>query len=251
MSEDGRIRVQLLGELRVWRADGSEVEPDEWRTGKTTDLFRLLALEHGHVVRPAGLIVKLWPDVTDDRARNSLRTATSRIRQATHSTCVVRRLEGLVLEGAWVDAVEFRELAKVAHLAAREGDDARVLRAAEAAEDLHLGEFQAYDDESDWATTVREDLRAIRQEMLSEAAGAALALGQSREALDLATIAVRLDPTSETAHRALMRAHAELGEVANALRVFEGYRAHLAEELGADPSPETRELHMRLLRELT
>jgi DNA-binding SARP family transcriptional activator len=45
-----------------------------------------------------------------------------------------------------------------------------------------------------------------------------------------------------------MQAYAELGEVGSALRVFETYRSHLAEELGADPSPQTRELHLKLLR---
>ncbi len=45
-----------------------------------------------------------------------------------------------------------------------------------------------------------------------------------------------------------MRAHAELGEIGSALRVFEAYRARLAEELGADPSPQTTQLHLRLLR---
>ena len=84
--------------------------------------------------------------------------------------------------------------------------------------------------------------------MLTEAATSALALELFREAVDLATIAARLDPTSEAAHRALMRGHAELGEVASALRAFETYRANLAEELGADPSPETRKLHLQLLR---
>jgi SARP family transcriptional regulator, regulator of embCAB operon len=84
--------------------------------------------------------------------------------------------------------------------------------------------------------------------MLTEAAEAALATGVPREALDFAKTAVALDPTSEAAHRSLMRAHADLGEIGGALRVFESYRAHLAEELGADPSPQTLELHVQLLR---
>jgi len=47
----------------------------------------------------------------------------------------------------------------------------------------------------------------------------------------------------------LMRAHAALGEIPAALRDFEDYRRRLAEELGVDPSPETRALHVALLRE--
>lgn len=244
----GVIRIRLLGEFRVWRSDGSMVGPDEWRTGKTRDLLRLLALENGDVVRPASLIQKLWPDVSEDRARNSLRTATSRIRHAVGAPCVVRRLHGIVLLDSWVDLVEFRELAGRARVAAREAEHERVLLVCRAAERLHATEFHAYDDESEWARAERGDLRRLRQEMLTEAATSAVALARFREAVDLAATAARLDPTSELAHRALMRGHAELGEVASALRAFETYRAHLAEELGADPSPATRELHLQLLR---
>jgi DNA-binding SARP family transcriptional activator len=64
-------------------------------------------------------------------------------------------------------------------------------------------------------------------------------------------LAVELDPTNETAHRLLMRAYAALGETAAGLRDFEVYRRHLAEELGVDPSPETRALHLELLRSTT
>jgi DNA-binding SARP family transcriptional activator len=66
--------------------------------------------------------------------------------------------------------------------------------------------------------------------------------------MDLAATAVRLDPTVEAAHRSLMRAHAELGEIGMALRAFEECRVHLAEELGTDPSPQTQELHLQILR---
>ena len=42
-----RIEVRLLGPLQVRRADGSLVHPQEWRTGKTVDLLRLLATRAG------------------------------------------------------------------------------------------------------------------------------------------------------------------------------------------------------------
>jgi len=85
--------------------------------------------------------------------------------------------------------------------------------------------------------------------MARDAAEAALLGQRQREALLFATLAVELDPMDETAHRLLMRAHAALGEIAAALRDFEDYRGRLAEELGVDPSPETRALHIALLRE--
>jgi SARP family transcriptional regulator, regulator of embCAB operon len=247
-SPHSTIRVRVLGGLDVVRADATHVAVDEWGTGKTMDLMRLLALANGRPVRSASLIEKLWPDVTPERGRGSLRTASSRIRRAVGQNCIVRRPDGLVLTGAWVDAEEFVTQARLTHAAARELDHPRVLAMARATTILYRGGFQAHDDESSWARTERAHLSQHQHDMLRQAAESALALGLFREGLDFATEAVRIDRDSETAHRALMRAHAELGEIGTALRVFESYRAHLADELGADPSPQTRELHLRLLR---
>jgi DNA-binding SARP family transcriptional activator len=248
MSEDARIHVRTLGELMVTRADGSSVNIDEWKTGKNRDLLRLLALSAGHPVTQASLVEHLWPDVPDSRRRNSLRTAASQIRRTLHTNNVVRRPNGLMLVDAWVDTLAFREHARAAHLHERAGRHDEVIATTRAAEDLYRGDFQAHDVDSPWATAERNNLRALRHELLCEAAGSSLALANPVDARDFAADAVLLNPSSETAHRLLMQAHAELGEVGRALRIFESYRTHLADELGADPSPQTQKLHLPLLR---
>jgi len=220
MTHSGPINIRMLGILRVRRADGSDVLSDEWRTSKTRDLLRLLALADAQPVRVSSLLEKLWPDATDHASRNRLRTT-------------------------------FRAMAQRAHLASRIGASSEVLDSARTAQLLYGGDFHADDDDSDWAVEERSHLRKFHQDLLCDAAVAALDLGLFREARDLASRTVQLDPTSETAHRALMQSHAELGEVATALRVFETYRTHLAEELGVDPSPQTLDLHLRLLRGFT
>jgi DNA-binding SARP family transcriptional activator len=241
------IRIHLLGELQVLRPDGSVVAADDWRTGKTMDLLRLLALSDGRPVRPDALIDKLWPNTSLDRARASLRTACSHIRRAVQTNCVVRELQGLVLQDAWVDAVEFVDHARRVQAAAFDAEHAQVLALARSAERFYRDTFHAFDDDSEWARTERDHLERTRHEMLCAAAAAALELQLFREAADFASCAARSDHTSETAHRHLMRAHAGLGEVGGALRVYESYRTHLVEELGAEPSPQTRELHLQLL----
>jgi DNA-binding SARP family transcriptional activator len=190
----------------------------------------------------------LWPDTLEQRARASLRTATSQVRRALGAPCVVRRPDGLMLEGAWVDTHAFLHGVRRAQQAAREGRPDDVVAVTRTADAWYRGDFHAHDDDSEWALAERSHLVRSRQAMLTEAAGAALEIGEPREALDFAQLAVELDRTSEAAHRALMRAHADLGEIGSALRVFESYRAHLAEELGADPSRQTLELHLQLLR---
>jgi DNA-binding SARP family transcriptional activator len=242
------IHIRLLGEFDVRRSDGTDVEQHEWRTSKTRDLLRLLALANGHPVLVASLTDKLWPEATPSRARSSLGTAASQIRSTLGEHCVVRRSDALLLDSAWVDVNAFKALAHVAQLAARRGASAEVLTSARAALFLYRGDFHAHDDDSAWAVGERVLLRRLHMETLCDGAQAAHELGHVREAVELASTAVGLDPTVEAAYRTLMLSHAELGEVGMALRAYEACRAHLADELGVDPSPRTQRLYLQILR---
>ncbi len=242
-----RIEVRLLGPLRVRRPDGSVVPSGAWRTGKTTDLLRLLALNAGEPVPAMTLTETLWPSVDESRARASLRTAASQIRKAVGVDCVGRRSGGLVLLDAWVDAVAFTGLAAEAARAYREGRHADCLTVTREAEALYVYDFRANDVDSVWASEHRERLAVTYLSLLSDAADAAVALGWMHDAVEFASRVLAIDSWSERAYRALMYGYGGLGQTAQALRAFERCRAVLAEELGADPSPQTRAVHLHLL----
>jgi len=245
------VRIRVLGDLQVTRRDGTAVRADEWRTGKTRDLLRLLALANGRPIRSDHLTELLWPGVSSTKARNRLRTAVSQIRLTLGDQSVVRHPDGYLLADAVLDAHQFTDLALRAAAAVAKGDHIAVLPIARSAERLYRDDFHADQDDSVWAGSERDRLRQLRQRLACDAAEAALAEDVHREALYFARLAAQLDPTSETAHRLLMRAYAAMGEIGAALRDFESYRRRLADELGVDPSPETRALHLELLRSAT
>lgn len=247
MESTDRIEIRLLGPLHVRRADSTVVEPGAWRTGKTLDLLRLLALDADQPVRVASLLEKLWPHVDEAHGRASLRTAASQLRRALRSDCIERRLGGLVLKHVWVDATAFRSLAMEAKAALRERRLARVVSLTREAEALYLDDFTAHDDGSGWALEARESLASVRRSLLVDAAECAIELHWMRDGVELANKALAADSCSERAYRALMQAYAGLGETEQALRAFERCRQMLAEELGADPSPQTRAVHMHVL----
>lgn len=242
------IQIRMLGGLTVHRPDGSQVDDAAWRTGKTTDLLRLLALSKGRYVPCDSLLDRLWPHSPEDRARASLRTAASHIRRVIGVNCLCRHLGGIALLDAWTDVDTFLDLARATSSASMAGFHARALRLARPAEHLYAGDFHAYDDDSTWARQTRQVLGRARVLMLTDAAESSVAERRFREAVELAERAIELDRCAEQPYRTLMEAYAELGETDHALRAFETYRALLAEELGADPSPITRDLHVRLLR---
>lgn len=242
------IQIRMLGDLTVHRPDGSRVDGGAWRTGKTMDLLRLLALSNGRYVTCHSLLDKLWPHSPEDRARASLRTAASQIRRAIGVNCLCRQLGSIALQGTWTDVEAFLDLARAASKASIAGSHARALRLARSAEFLYAGDFHAYDDDSTWAGQTRHTLGRARILMLTDAAESSVAERRFREAIHFAELAIDVDRCAEQPYRTMMEAYAELGEIDHALRAFETYRALLAEELGADPSPITRDLHVRLLR---
>jgi DNA-binding SARP family transcriptional activator len=200
-------------------------------------------------LRTALLLERLWPGVGHERASASLRTAASEIRTTLRERdCLVRHHESLTLVGAQVDARDLVLSAKEARRARLEGRTADAVECAQRAAALYQDGFHAYDDDAAWAVIERERLRRVHGACLLDGAECALSLSRYQEAHDLAADLVRSDPMDERAHRVLMRSLAELGEMGRALRAFESYRRYLADELGADPSHQTRDLHEWLLR---
>ena len=242
------IEIRILGRLRVRRPDGSIVDNTEWRTGKTADLVRLLALAGGRPVRVDTLLECLWPAVEETKARASLRTAASQIRRTLGVDCIERGFDGLAMNNAWIDAEAFTVLANEGRAHARGAHHAQVVRIAREAEALYVGDLDCHvAGEETWVTEARENLASLRRDLLTEAADSALTLGWFRDAEDLATRALRADGMAERPHRLLMSAYAGLGETDRALRVFDRCRRLLAKELGVDPSPLTQAVHLQVL----
>jgi SARP family transcriptional regulator, regulator of embCAB operon len=71
--------------------------------------------------------------------------------------------------------------------------------------------------------------------------------GEGPLAVTIAKQAVELEPYRESGYRVLMRAHATAGNCAEALWVYEKCKRVLADDLGVDPSPETKAVHRDVL----
>jgi len=248
-SPHDRLEVRVLGPLRVRRPDGLLVEPSAWRTGQTADLLRLLALHVDEPVPVDVLLDALWPSVDEQRGRASLRTAASRIRKAAGVDCVGRRLGGLVLHDAWVDAHAFEALARDAHRHALTGASAKVVTATREAEPLYLAEGSWHTGGADWALQEVAALSATYRQLMADAAQAAVTLMWWNDALDFAGRWLQLEPCSERAWRVRMLAYRGLGEGSRALQSYEQCRLTLADQIGTAPSPETQALFRELLDE--
>ncbi len=217
------LHARLFGALEV-ELNGTAI--DSQVTQRRWALFAYLALTPRAVSR-AELASTFWPDVRDQSARASLRSALWALRRELGDALIVEgERVGLVDDGLWIDAREFERVA------AEDPAGALALCRGELLEGL----------EDEWALSARERQREREIELLERQASARVAAGELREAIDLTRRQVTRDPFDEQAHRRLIVRLDAAGDRAAALRAYRMLAERLRRELGVAPSAATREL---------
>ena len=196
-------------------------------------LFAYLALAPRPVPR-GELASRFWPDVLDQSARASLRSALWTLRRQIGDALAVEGervgLNSSDPETVWIDVREFERLA---------ADDPRG-----ALELSHGDLLEGLDD--DWAVEARDRHRARVIELLETMAADAQQRGNPREAIELTRRQVEHDRFDEAAHRRLIERLDQAGDRAGAIRTYRTLAERLRRELGVTPSRQTRELVERL-----
>jgi DNA-binding SARP family transcriptional activator len=244
------LEIRLLGPTLVRRRNGEAVAQKEWRTAKSLELVRSLALSPDEPVAADELIERLWPDVDHAKAQSSLRNAVFHVRRVLGEDALERRAEGLALHNAWTDVRAYAALADQIKQAHRARDHARVAALCCEAEALYVRDIEI-EGSGEWVAEAQRRWRGLRLQVLLASAESAVELCRMREALDLAKAAIELDATSERATRVVMRAFGALGEAKKALGAYDRLRAILADTYGIDPAPQTRALHLDLLTSMS
>ena len=223
------LRVRVLGELQLELDDAPLTLPSR-RPARA--LLGWLAVHPGMHARST-VAGQLWPNVLEESARVSLRSALAALRsaigaRASQALPASRAEIGLAeLPEVWVDVREFDRLL---------AEDR-----AHAALELCRGELLAGFDE-DWVLAVRDEHRTREGEALGSLASAAAASGDQAVAIALARRRGALDPFDESAHRELIGLLAEAGDRGAALVAYRRFSDRLARELAVAPSPATRAL---------
>ncbi len=186
---------------------------------------------------------RLWPDVPEDRAHGSLRSALWRLNRVAPG--LVEASGGALRLAADV-RVDVRDLTDWAR---------RVTTPAAGPEEVAVPDPALLGDllpgwYDDWVLLERERLRHLRMQALEAVAARLASLGRHGEALEAASAAIRAEPLRESAHRTVVGVHLAEGNVVEAVRAFEFFRAMLEEELGVPPSEQMTRLvqHVPRLR---
>ena len=216
--------------MQATAADGRSVLP---LGRKTRALLAILAISAPRPVSRSRLAELLWSRRHEDQARASLRQEIHRLLDALQPFGVdVLRVSrdhlALRPEVVWLD---------VTTVLAATPENAAGLALLDAA---LLSDFDGIDPALDhWLGVergrLRDQARAVALTMLDEEASPELVLRSARHVIDI-------DPAHEGAWRAVIRAHAALGERSMAIQAYERCRTALEDLMGAQPAAETQQL---------
>lgn len=236
----GALVVCAFGPPRV-TVSGRPVGRRQFQSAVAMELFFLL-VDHPQGLAADRLILTFWPDADETRARGNLHSTVYRVRAAlAERGAVLHEFERYVLRWPGELRYDVGDLEVRLDRARGTSDDDLRARLLEDALAMARGEYLE-GLASPWCVERRLGLDDLLTRALLALGDARSRLRRDREAIEAYEAALARDPLREEGHRGLMRVHAAMGNRALALRQFDVCRRILADELGAEPDPATREL---------
>ncbi|MFI7233284.1 BTAD domain-containing putative transcriptional regulator [Nonomuraea angiospora] len=245
------VEFGILGEVSAW-ADG---RPINLGPARQRCVLAALLVDANHPVSLDQLTDRVWGDAPPQRAAGTLHSYLSRLRSILAPSALSPSAlspSGGIHRSAAGYLVRVREEAVDLHrfrallARARASDDLEAARLYEVALGLWRGEpFAGLD--TPWLAALRHTLQTEHLSARLDHHDVQLRLGRHAELLpELAVLADR-HPLDERLVGQLILALYRNGRQAEALDRYERTRRRLADELGADPGPGLRRLHLRML----
>ena len=248
--------VRLFGGLEL-SIGGRAVRERDWKKRKARLLFAMLAIRRGQDVPRDQLFEYLWPEMDAERAKNNLYVVWSTMKAALvgdadrGAPCPYIESAGgvcrTVRDAVRTDVDEFEQ----SLIAAREAEVAdqpgTALRAYERIADVYRGDLLPGDVYDDWFATLRDHYRSSFVDAMLRATALLMRADDPGNALIYARRAIQCDPYREDLFQAVLRCQISAGQRSSAIDTYFQCRDNLAEELGLDPSVETRALYDQIL----
>jgi predicted ATPase/DNA-binding SARP family transcriptional activator len=237
-----QLTLSLLGAFAA-SLDGKSLSGI--KTDKARALLIYLIVERGRLHRRQALAGMLWPDYPEEGARANLRHALANLRQVLEeeqNATPFLLVEGETLQlnpesNCWLDVADFERLAT--SIAIADLDSAVALYRGGFLEGFTLKDSPDFDN---WTGILGERYQGLASATLGRLAERYEQNKEYEQAIGFTRKRLELEPWQEAAHQQLMRFLALNGQRAPALAQYETCCKVLKEELGVEPSVETKRL---------
>ncbi|KAF0208987.1 MAG: SARP family transcriptional [Actinobacteria bacterium] len=249
------IRVQLFGGMEVETPSGRITDKD-WRKRKARLMFAIVVLQRGKDLPREQLFEHLWPEMTEERAKSNFYVIWSIMRRVLmgtttggpcpfveHQAGVCRIVPSLVTS----DVGDFEDALVAMRRADRAGDSDLARAAADDVAQYYRGELLPGEIYDDWLAPIRDRYRHDYGDAMLRAAYLHHEAGDTEKALHMIRAALSQDPWREDLYQAALRYLIHSGQRSGAIEIYTACRSKLADDLGLDPSLETRRLYDEIL----
>jgi DNA-binding SARP family transcriptional activator len=249
------VRVRLFGGMEVETPNG-RISDKDWRKRKARLLFAIIVLQRGKDLSREQLFEHLWPEMTESRAKSNFYVIWSIMRRVLmgtsaggpcsfveHQAGVCRIVPALVTS----DVGDFEDALVAMRRADRAGDSDLACAAADEVAHHYRGELLPGELYDDWLSPIRDRYRHDYGDAMLRAAQLHHDAGDTEKALHMVRAALSQDPWREDLYQAALRCLIHSGQRSGAIETYTACRSKLAEDLGLDPSVETRRLYDEIL----
>ncbi|MDQ1447433.1 MAG: family transcriptional regulator, regulator of embCAB operon [Actinomycetota bacterium] len=242
------LRIYLTGRIAL-ESDSGITDETAFPGRQGRRAFVFLALSAQRPVARDALADALWTGTPPASWETAIKSLMSKLRATliaagvsgdpitTVSGCYQLRLP----LDTWIDLETCMRSVDVSEAEIRRGEIDRAWSEATVATAIARRPFLPGED-APWIDEVRNRLRDAHVRALDVLAEVWLVRGNPKLSVASSEQALSLEPFRETGYRLLMRAHAQAGNRAEALRAYDRCARTLLGELGVRPDPETTAL---------
>jgi DNA-binding SARP family transcriptional activator len=258
LSRDGLpvCHVRFFGALEV-TIGGRSIREKDWRKRKARLLFAMLVSRRGYDVPREQIFEHLFAEMSPERAKNNLYVSWSTMKSVLLGEGAkgadlpyLETIGGVcraVSANIRSDIDDFDKLLVSASQHAAAGEYPDALLDYEALSSLYRGELLPGDVYDDWFAELREHYRITFVDAMLAASSLLMDADDPGNALVFVRRAIQTDPLREDLYQAALRCQIAAGQRSGAIDTYVQCRSKLADDLGLDPSVETKALYDQIL----
>jgi ATP/maltotriose-dependent transcriptional regulator MalT/DNA-binding SARP family transcriptional activator len=249
------LTVNMLGPVEIVRDPTRPLAGDAWPTRRARDILCFITSRRHHRASKDTIIDTFWGETDFEAVEKNFHPTVSHIRKALNSNQPLKQNFLLYRDGDYqlnsefsyrIDTEEFDRLLSEGENARRARQFDECIGSYESALKLYRGEFMQGSYEP-WVEEQRTYYREQYLRLLEALAGVAQTAADWPKVMQLAQLIIHDDQFREDIHCMIMRAHAALGNRGAVKDQFEALKRLLENELGVEPSAETRKLYQQLI----
>ncbi len=254
-----QLRVNTLGNFRVWRGD-VEIDTREWKRDKARQLFQLLLTRHGKPLQREEITEKLWPALSPEAAQRDFKVALNALNKVLEPNreadapfaYILRQGTSYFIRPDADMAIDANQFEKECEAGLRMSDaishQPTAISHLQSAMRLYSGDFLPDAIYEDWASEERERLLALYLRAADKLAGVLIDRAQYDEGLEVCQKILARDACWERAYRLMMTAYSKQGNRPQALKTYQRCVEMLKSELDVAPSSATVELYEEIAK---